>query len=175
MGDRSRTFDELKTTVFGQNVFGDDLRDLNIRDLIESIFQYGGLRLAAQDFVPNPGQSIGTSFSCVNQFLTGTVSSSDVESNPNDGTIKILRPGVYLINISLTFSGSANSEWTGSLFRNDIDMEACTFKELLRPAGEIGNAEGFDPIAMGANDVIEYRIKANTGNMTFQMLQFQPE
>jgi len=108
-----------------------------------------------------------TSFSCVNQFLTETISSSDVQPNLNDGTIKILRPGVYLVNISLSFSGSANSEWIGSLFRNDIDMEVCTFKELLRPAGEIGNAEGFGPLLVEGNDILEFRVKASSMNTTF--------
>ncbi len=167
MGDRSRTFDELKEQLFSQNVFGDDLKELSIRDLIESIFQYGGLRLSAQDFVENPGQEIGETFSCVNQFLEETVSSSDVQPNPNDGTITILRPGVYLVNVSLSYSGSANSEWIGSLFKNDIDMEACTFVEMLRPAGETGNAEGFDPLVVEANDVLEYRIKASTMDTDF--------
>lgn len=167
MGDRSRTFDQLKQQLFRQNVFGNDLRELSVRDLIESIFQYGGLRLAPQEFEEGNGQSMGTSFSCVNQFVTEAPSSSDVVADTNDGTITILRPGVYMVNISLSFSGSANSEWIGSLFRNDIDMKVCTFKELLRPAGEIGNAEGFDPLVAEADDVLEYRVQADTENADF--------
>jgi len=163
--DLSRTFDQLKT-LFADNVTG-NITEQIMRDFTESIFQYGGLRLAPQDFTPNPGQLIGTSFSCVNQFLSETVSSSDVQLNVNDGTIKILRQGVYFINISLSFSGSANSEWIGSLFRNDIDMEVGTFKELLRPAGELGNAEGFGPLVIESNDVLEYKVKANSTNKVF--------
>ncbi len=167
MPDRSRTFDQLKQQLYAQNVTGDNLNELSMRDLIESIFQYGGLRLSPQDFVGGNEQEIGESFTCVNQFLAQSVSSSDVVPNPNDGTITILRPGVYKVNISLSFSGGANSEWIGSLFRNDVDMEVCTFKELLRPAGELGNAEGFDPLVVAANDVLEYRVKANTMNTDF--------
>ncbi len=167
MGDVSRTFEELKAQLYGQNVTGDNLNELSMRDLIESIFQYGGLRLAPQDFVGGNGQEIGESFTCVNQFLSQSVSSSDVVPNQNNGTITILRPGVYLVNVSLSFSGGANSEWIGSLFKNDIDMETCTFVELLRPPGEIGNAEGFDPLVIEANDILEYRVKANTENADF--------
>ncbi len=162
----SRTFDQLKK-LFDQNVVFGNHNELVMRDLIESIFQYGGLRLSVQNFIPNPGQLIDDSYSCVNQFLSEGPSSSDVTPNVSDGTIKILRPGVYLINISLSFSGSANSEWQGSLFKNSTDMEVCTFKELLRPAGEIGNAEGFDPLVVEANDVLEYRVKANAMNTAF--------
>jgi hypothetical protein len=38
---------------------------------------------------------------------------------------------------------------------------------MLRPAGEIGNAEGFDPLVVEANDVLDYRVKAGTMNTDF--------
>jgi len=162
--DLSRTFDQLKIKL-ADNITG-DITEQVMRDFVESIFQYGGLRLSPQEFAINPGQVIGTSFICLNQFPTATVSSSDVEPNPTDSTIKILRAGVYLINISLSFTGTANSEWRGSLFKNEIDMELCTFKEMLLPFIE-GNAGGFDPLVIEADDVLEYRVQSSMINTTF--------
>lgn len=169
--DLSRTFDQLKIK-FADNITG-DITEQAMRDFVESIFQYGGLRITPQDFMPNPGQTIGTNFTCVNQFLSPSATSSDVQPDSNSGTIKILRAGVYIINISLSFSGSNNSEWSGSLFKNDIDMEVCTFSELLRPAGEIGNVGGFDPLVIKADDILEYRVKANSTNKTFLLVSGQ--
>ena len=163
--DLSRTFDQLKIKL-ADNRTG-DITEQVMRDFVESVFQYGGLRITPQDFLPNPGQTIDTDFTCINQFLEPSTSSSDVQPDSNNGTIKILRAGVYIINISLSFTGSNNSEWDGSLFKNDIDMEICTFKELLRPAGEIGNVGGFDPLVVEDNDVLEYRVRANGMNKNF--------
>ena len=163
--DLSKTKSQLKT-LFADN-FTAEISEQDLRDFVESIFQYGGLSLPANDFVPNPGQLIDDSYTCVNQFLSQSISSPDVQADPNNGTIKILRAGVYTINISLSFSGSANSEWQGSVFKNDLDMEICNFKELLRPLGQISTAGGFDPLLVEANDVLEYRIKSIATNKTF--------
>ena len=168
MGDVSRTFEELKTQLYAQNVTGDNLNELSMRDLIESIFQYGGLRLSAGQ-APNP-QTISQDFICLNQYQSlSPPTSSDVNPNSVLGRIVISRGGVYGVNVSLSFSGTNNSEWTGSLFRNDVDMGLCTFVELLRPAGDVSCVGGFDPIVVEAGDELEYRVKANGDNKQFSL------
>lgn len=162
--DLSRTFDQLKTK-FADNITG-KITEQVMRDLVESIFQYGGISLPAGDFVVNPGQTIGTTFTCVNQWVSANPSSSDVQANLI-GSITINRAGVYLVIVSLSFSGSNNSDWTGSLFRNDVDLDLCTFRELLRPAGDVSSASGFDPVIVSSNDTLEYRIKSASPNDTF--------
>ncbi len=164
--DLSRTFDQLKG-IFANNNQG-LISAQDVRDFIESTFQFGGLRLPAGQFTPNQGQQIGETFICLNQFIPASEPvSSDVVPNPLNGTIKILRSGVYAINVSLSFEGSNNSKWEGSAFKNNQDMGVCTFLELLRPNGDVSTIGGFDPVVINAGDVLEYRIKADGNNKTF--------
>ena len=46
-------------------------------------------------------------------------------------------------------------------------MDKCTFRELLRPGGDVSSVGGFDPIVISANDTIEYRVKTTSSNKTF--------
>jgi len=159
----SRTKEQLEV------IFADNNRGLitaqDIRDLIESTFQFGGLSLSPGQ-TPNP-QTISQDFVCLNQWQAVSPNSSDIILNSSAGTIEIDRAGVYGINVSLSFSGSNNSKWTGSLFRNNEDFGLCTFIELLRPAGDVSCVGGFDPGVIREGDVLEYRIKANGNNKQF--------
>jgi len=151
------------------NIFADNNQGLitaqDIRDLLQSVFQFGGLSLSA-DQTPS-GQQIGTNFTCVNQFINEDLPSTDVVPNTSTGGIRIRREGIYLVNISLSFSGSNNSVWTGSLFRNDEDMQRVGFKELLRPSGDVSNVGAFGSILVKDNDILDYRVKANGNNKEF--------
>jgi len=161
--DLSRTFDQLKT-LFADNVTG-NITEQIMRDFVESVFQFGGLSLSAEQ-TPS-GQQIGTTFTCVNQFINEDLPSIDVVPNTSNGGIKILRGGTYLVNISLSFSGSNNSVWTGSLFRNDEDMQIVGFKELLRPSGDVSNVGAFGSVLVQGDDILDYRVKANGANKQF--------
>lgn len=160
----SRTFIQL-IRIFANNNRG-LIRAQDIRDLIESNFQFGGLRLSPEQ-TPDP-QTISQDFVCLDQYqLLSPPNSPDVILNSSVGTITIGRGGVYAINVSLCFSGSNNSQWTGSIFRNDINMGLCAFVELLRPAGDVSCVGGFDPLVVEAGDVLEYRVKSNGNNKQF--------
>lgn len=161
--DLSRSFTQL-IALFPTNNRG-IVRSQSIRDLLHSVFQFGGLSLSA-DQTPS-SQQIGTTYTCVNQFKNEEIPSVDVVPNTSNGTIKILREGVYLVNISLSFSGSNNSVWIGSLFRNDEDMQKVGFKELLRPSGDVSNVGAFGEILVRDNDILEYRVKADGANKQF--------
>lgn len=174
MPDRSRTFSQLKEQLFSQNVFGDDLQELSIRDLIESIFQYGGLRLSPSQFTAGNEQVIGVDFQCLNQFASGSLSSSDVEPDPLTGSIKILRPGVFMPKISLSFTGTNNAVFEGNIIRKrvsepDEELNICTFLETIRPNNEFSNAGGFDSLEVEADDVLEYAIKSDSPSNEFQL------
>lgn len=164
----SRTFTEL------QGLFLDNNKGLiseqDVRDLVESIFQYGGIRLPASGFQAGSQQTIGVDFTRLDQFIaTISPSSSDVVPNPLNGTIKINRAGVYFVMVSLSFSGTNNSQWEGSLFRNGANMDICTFGELLRPSMDMSTAGGYDPLLVAAGDVLEYRVKSNSPANTFEL------
>lgn len=169
----SRTFDELKV-LFKDNRIG-AISEQNVRDLMESIFQFGGIRLPAGEFQAGNEQIIGTSFQCLTQFIsTLSLSSSDVVPNPVSGTIKIKRPGVYMVNISLSFTGTGNTLFEGNLIRKrvskpDAQLNICTFLESIRPNNEISNAGGIDPLLVQADDVLEYHIKADGAGKQFQL------
>ncbi len=159
----SRTLAQLEA-MFANNNQGLITAE-NVRDLIASVFQFGGLSLSAEQ-TPS-GQQIGTTFTCVNQFINEDIPSVDVVPNTSNGTIKIRREGIYLVTISLSFSGSNNSVWIGSLFRNDEDMQKVGFKELLRPSGDVSNVGAFGSILVRDNAILEYRVKANGNNKQF--------
>ncbi len=160
--DFSQTFDKLKLD-FSNNNRG-AIRAQNDRNLIESVFQYGGLRVRPGEGSDEP-QTIGTTFEPLTQFVgLSPPSSSDVVPNAENGTIEILRGGVYAINLSMCFSGSNNSKWEGSVFRKGIDLGICTFIELLRPSGDVSHAAGFDPLVVKAGDILQYRVRANQAN-----------
>lgn len=171
--DLSRTFAELKI-LFQDNPIG-AISEQDIRDFMESIFQFGGIRLPAGEFQAGNEQIIGTSFQCLNQFIsTLSLSSPDVVPNPQSGTIKIKRPGIYMVNISLSFTGTGNTLFEGNLVRKrgnepDAQLNICTFLESIRPNNEISNAGGIDPLQVEADDVLEYNIKADGPGKEFQL------
>jgi len=171
MGDKSRTFEQLKTTVFGQNVTGNDLFELSMRDLIESIFQFGGVSLPANQFT-GQSQTIGLNLVCIDQFAFSNISSSDVVVLP-DG-IKFLRPGVYWISIRLSFTGTNNAVFEGNLVRKRVNepdepLNICTFLETIRPNNELSNGGGSDPLEVKSNDIIEYHLKADAAGRNFEL------
>lgn len=167
--DRSRTFGQL------ERILGNNNRGLisaqDIRDLVVSFRQFGGLRLPVVSFEPGNGQEISTSFTCINQFITVSPSTSDVIPNPANGTIKINRGGVYMVYILMSFTGSNNTVFDGSLFRTrgnvTEDMEICTMQETIRPNNEISNAGGIDSLEVQANDILGYDVKADGMNKEF--------
>lgn len=162
--DRSRTAEQLMT-IFEDNNQG-LITAQDIRDLIESAFQYGGLKLKPGQ-TPNP-QTIGTDYLTINQYQSTSIpDSEDVVLNISTGKITIKRAGVYAVGMSFSFSGSNNSKWTGSVFRNGEDMEICNFVELLRPAGDVSSVNGFGALIIKDDDVLDYRVKANGNNKQF--------
>lgn len=165
----SITFGKSKG-LFGDNSIGTDLVE---RVEVESFFQFGGLRLYAGDFVPNPGQAIGQSFICLNQFIGSDLTSDNVIPNPEDGTIQIFRTGVYLVKLSLSFESNMNAKWDGSLFRNDVNMEVCSFVELMRPNGEVSTVSTLDPIVISKGDSLEYRVRSDQGSADFILMSGQ--
>lgn len=166
--DLSRTFIELEA-LFADNTKG-LISEQDIRDFVESVFQYGGIRLPASGFQTGQQQTIGENFICIEQFIATTgPSSSDVVPDPSDGTITITRSGVYLVIVSFSFTGTNNSQWEGSLFRNGANLDICTFAELLRPSMDVSSAGGADPLVISAGDVLDYRVKSNSPGNTFEL------
>lgn len=166
--DLSRTFTELKE-LFLDNKKG-LISEQDIRDFVESVFQFGGIRLPVSGFQPGNEQVIGQAFTCLSQFIpTNSPTSPDVVPNPSNGTITINRAGIYLVVLSVSFTGSNNSLWEGSLFRNGANVDICTFNELLRPSMDVSTCGGFDPILINAGDVLEYRVKSESPSNTFEL------
>ncbi len=167
--DLSRTFDQLKT-LFADNVTG-NITEQIMRDLVESMFQYGGVSLPASQFA-GQSQTIGLNFVCLDQFAFSNISTSDVVVLA-DG-IKFLRPGVYRVSVGLSFTGTNNAIFEGNLVRKrasepDEPLDICTFLETIRPNNEVSNAGGSDPLLVEANDIIEYHLKADSAGRNFEL------
>ncbi len=168
----SRTFEQLKK-LFDQRVIFGPHNELVMRDLIESIFQHGGISLPAGQFVAGDEQTVGEDFVCLDQFTSADTSTSDVV--PLDNGIKFLRPGVYWTSIGLSFTGSNNTVFEGNLMRKrgiepDEPLDICTFVETIRPNSEISNGGGGHSLEVEADDIIEYNIKADSPGSEFKLM-----
>lgn len=165
MTDTSKTFTELKALFAVQTTQQIGAQDH--LDFIESIFQYGSLRMVSSD--TPAGQVIGTAYEKLTQFTKKATPSSDITSSVVDDSFTIARGGVYAILISLSFSGSNNSIWTGSLFKSGEDQEVCSLRRKLGSVNDLGTAASFDCLVTAAGDVIDYRLKADAASKTFTL------
>lgn len=168
--DLSRTIPQLKA-LFADN-FTAQISEQDLRDLIESIFQYGGISLPASQFVAGGSQTIGLNLVCLDQFSFSNISTSDILTLA-DG-IKFMRPGVYTVSVRLSFTGTNNAVFEGNLVRKrvsepDEPLDICTFLETIRPNNEISNGGGSDPLLVEANDIIEYHLKSDTSGRNFEL------
>lgn len=169
--DLSRTFSQLKAKLADN--FTGDITEQVMRDLVESIFQHGGISLPASQFVAGEEQVIGIDFVCLEQFAFSDISTSDVVPLANG--IKFLRPGVYWTSIGLSFTGSNNTVFEGNLIRKrgiapDEPLDICTFVETIRPNNEISNGGGGHSLEVQADDIIEYNIKADSPGREFLLM-----
>ncbi len=165
MGDTSKTSAEL------QELFSNNVRGLisaqDLRDFVASVFQYGSLRMVSSD--TPAGQVIGTGYEKLTQFTKAAASSPDVSPSVASDSFTIARGGVYAVLVSLSFSGSNNSTWTGTLFKSGTDQEVCSLRRKLGSVLDLGSAAAFDCVAVSAGDVIDYRLKADGASKTFTL------
>lgn len=163
--DTSRTFAEL-ITLFANNTSG-AISEQDQRDFVESVFSYGGMRMMLTD-TPS-GQSIGTDFVKMNQFTTNATSSNFIVPAVATDNITITKGGVFAVLIAISFSGSNNSTWQGTLFNNDVDTDKVQFKRKLSSSGDVGATALFDCITLVDDDVVDFRVKADAAAKTFTL------
>ncbi len=165
MADTSKTFDEL-ITDFANNTSG-AISEQDQRNLVESIFQYGGMRMLISD-TPS-GQSIGTSFIKLSQFTENALFSNFIAPAASTDTITITKGGVFATLISLNFSGSNNSTWEGSMFKDNTDTNTLQFKHKLSTGGDVGTVSVLDFNVFTDGEAIDYRLKADAAAKTFTL------
>lgn len=165
MTDTSRTLAQLKT-LFANNVRG-QISAQDLRDFVASVFQYGSLRMVSSD--TPAGQVIGTAYEKLAQFTKRATPSDDITSSIANNNFTIARSGVYAVLISLSFSGTNNSIWTGSLFKSGTDQEVCSLKRKLVSVNDLGSASSFDCVVINAGDIVDYRLKADGASKTFTL------
>ncbi len=167
MPDTSRTYAEL-IALLADNATK-NVSEQDIRDLVESVFQYGGIQMKTSDS-PSAGQSIGTSYVKLTQFTaTEDVSSNDITASAANDNITIARAGVYAIHCSLSFSGANNSTWKSSIFIDDVDADTIGFIRKLSTAGDVGSATAFGIHLIGAGEVLDVRVKADGAAKNFTL------
>lgn len=168
MADTSKTFTQLILDL-ADNASGDISEEV-VRNLLTSVWQYGGLRMMLGD-VP-AGQSIGETYTKVDQWTTNTSSSDFITPDQANNQFSIIKGGVFAILASLSFSGSNNSVWQGSLFVTPdgdaaADVDKVNFKRKLSAAGDVGAATSFDCITLNDLDVVDFRVKADAAAKNF--------
>ena len=164
MADISKTFAELKA-LFANNT-SRDISEQDTRDLLESIFQYGEIDMPAST-TPTAGQTIGTAYTKVTQFTQNLDSSTYITPDAANDQITVLKGGVFAVFIGLSFSGSNNSTWVGSLHVNDADADEANFKRKLSTSGDVGKVGSLGIITLADNAVVSYYVKADASGKTF--------
>ena len=170
MADTSKTFAALKL-LLADNTIG-AITEQVLRDLLESVLQYGGLRMLLSN--APAGQVIGTAFEKLTQWQPVTTSSTFITPNAVNDNFSIVKGGVFAILVSLSASGSNNSTWEGSLFVTPdggaaADVDKVQFKNKLSSAGDVVSATAFDCITLADLDVVDYRLKADAATKTFTL------
>lgn len=167
MTDFSRTFAQLKE-LFPNNTEG-NISAQDLRDFLESVFQYGGIDMHPSD-TPTGGQTIGTAYTKITQFPHGEHAfSSDISVSAANDNITIARGGIYVVLCQVSFSGSANSTWTGSLFVNGVDQDHIGFTRKLAAGGDVGSTIGIGLHMINDDDVLDYRVKADAASKNFTL------
>jgi len=166
MKDTSRTLPQLMS-LFKDNATG-AISAQDMRDFVRSIWQSGSIRMPIS--ATPSGQTIGTSYEKITQFTKRGISSPSITTSVSNSNIVFGKGGVFVAVAQLSFSGSPNIEWSGSLFRNGDDAEVCNFKHISRGAGGgISIATAFDSILVLDGHVLDYRVKANSDNRMFTL------
>ncbi len=166
MADTSKTFAQLIADL-ADNASGDILEGV-IRNVLTSIFQYGEIEMPASA-VPTAGQTIGTSYVKVNQFTKDLESSAFVTPDFANDHIHILKGGEFIAFIGMSFSGSNNSVWTGSLHINGGDADEANFERKLSASGDVGKVGSMGIFTAEDGDIITYDVKADAAGKTFVM------
>ncbi len=163
MAEESKTDAEL-IILLADNA-GGDISEQDIRNLLESIFQYGGVCMPASA-TPTAGQSIGTSYEKITQFTADTLSSSGLTPAHASDNITVVKGGKFIVFIGLSFSGSNNSTWVGSLFVDDVDQDMANFERKLSTAGDVGKIGSVGIVEVADGEVVDYRVKADNAAKT---------
>lgn len=114
------------------------------------------------------GQTIGTSYTKIDQFQNNGSSSGVTPDHTND-QITIDTPGVYKITVDgLSYSGTANTTFNVTLYIDGV-QEASVFNERkLGTAGDVGCAPFGGPISCpNGTEVLDLRVKADGASKTF--------
>lgn len=164
MPDTDRTFIQLKE-LFAVNTT-QQIGAQDHLDLIESIFQYGGICMPASA-TPTAGQTIGTDYIKITQFTADTPSSTYLTPAHANDQITIVKGGIFAVYIGLSFSGTNNSTWTGSLHVDGADRDNTNFKRKLSTSGDVGKIGSAGIISLTDGQVVTYYIKADASGKTF--------
>ena len=85
----------------------------------------------------------------------------------NDRII-VLHPGKYVIAAQFSFSGTANTTFTGRMFKNDQQC-FCGFKRKMGATGDVGSASLVSGVSMAAGDYLELKVTADGSSKTFSV------
>ena len=99
------------------------------------------------------------------RFDTDGVSNGSVTPSNSDDHITVGKAGMYLITISLAFSGTASVDWEFSAFKNNgnTELENVHTDRKLGAGGDIGSASLSGIIDCAANDTIELWMRHAAG------------
>ena len=98
--------------------------------------------------------------------------SSGITISPSTNKMTVTAAGTYSINFSLTFNGSANSEYRFYVKVNSANQDHITVDRLLNSTGDITSATSMGISVLAENDVVELWVEAGTTTVTIRNSSF---
>lgn len=169
MADTIRTLTAL-LALLADNTTG-DISPQVIRDMLVTVHGvYGGIYVADGS---TPQTGIDTTPTKITGWTTNTANAGTTPDQANN-QITVGTDGVYVIWVSVGFSGSNNTTFMGHLRVNDIESYA-GFHRKLSAAGDVGSTSFISLLILSADDILSIYIESDAGggaSMTLADAQF---
>ena len=157
MADTSRTKAAL-LTLLADNTTG-DISEQDVRDVLVSIMGgYGDIYLTGGSTAQT---SIGTSYVKISGFAANGLSDETTPDHTND-RVTVTGAGVYLVNTSISFSGTGNAVITFSVHVGQAEpTQKISIVRKIGAGGDVGNANAVGILSLSASDQVELFVKSD--------------
>lgn len=152
-------------TLLADNTTG-NISPQDVRDMLVSLHSVRGEFFIADNEAGSP-QTIGTSFQKVSQLTSKGQESGVIVDNVTDFDIQVGTTGVYLCLVSLSFSGTANTTFQISTFKNNVQQMVSKITRKIGSGGDVGDSAGVGMISCAADDLLDVRVIADGTGKSF--------
>ena len=111
-------------------------------------------------------QTIGNSYTKVNQFTANGTSSGTTADHTND-KITATDSGTYRVSLAISFKGTNSATFTIAVYAGGVEQANLHLKRKLNSSGEVGSAMLSGLATLAASDDVEVYVKANGTSKNF--------